>query len=121
LWQHRINTANCGAIKSTETMYIYNVTITLEPEIETEWIQWMQDDHIPGMLKTGKFLGALMTKVLTDQDLGGPTYSVQYRCQNQEVLQRYYREDAERMRGQSLPFAGKFIAFRTELDVIKEF
>ena len=102
-------------------MYIYNVTITLEPEIETEWIQWMQDDHIPGMLKTGKFLGALMTKVLTDQDLGGPTYSVQYRCQNQEVLQRYYREDAEGMSGQSLPFAGKFIAFRTELDVIKEF
>ncbi len=102
-------------------MYIYNVTISLEPEIETQWIHWMENDHIPGMLKTGKFIGALMTKVHTDQDLGGPTYSVQYRCENKEVLQSYYREDAQRMRAESESFTGKFIAFRTELDVIKEF
>jgi len=102
-------------------MYIYNVTITLEPEIEAQWLQWMQQEHIPQMIHTGKFLGALMTKVLTDQDLGGPTYSVQYRCKSKAMLQSYYREDAENMRAQSAPFAGKFIAFRTELDVIQEF
>ena len=102
-------------------MYIYNVTITLEPEIEAQWLQWMQQEHIPQMIHTGKFLGALMTKVLTDQDLGGPTYSVQYRCSSKEILQRYYNEDAENMRAQSAPYAGKFIAFRTELDVIQEF
>lgn len=102
-------------------MYIYNVTITLEPEIEAQWLQWMQQEHIPQMIHTGKFLGALMTKVLTDQDLGGPTYSVQYRCTSKAMLQSYYNEDAENMRAQSAPFAGKFIAFRTELDVIQEF
>ena len=102
-------------------MYIYNVTITLEPEIEAQWLDWMQQEHIPAMIKTGKFIGALMTKVLTDQDLGGPTYSIQYRCKSKEVLQGYYNEDAQNMRAQSAPFAGKFIAFRTELDVIQEF
>lgn len=102
-------------------MYIYNVTITLEPEIETKWLEWMQEKHIPEMIKTGKFSGALMTRVITDQDLGGPTYSVQYRCSSKAVLQAYYSENAEKMRAQSVPFAGKFIAFRTELDVIQEF
>lgn len=102
-------------------MYIYNVTITLEPEIEARWLQWMQQEHIPDMMATGKFIGALMTKVITDQDLGGPTYSVQYRCASKAVLQTYYKQDAEKMRAQSAPFAGKFIAFRTELDVIQEF
>jgi hypothetical protein len=102
-------------------MYIYNVTITLEAEIEAQWLDWMQQEHIPQMINTGKFLGALMTKVITDQDLGGPTYSVQYRCTSKAILQSYYREDAENMRAQSAPFAGKFIAFRTELDVIQEF
>ncbi len=102
-------------------MYIYNVTITLEPEIEAQWLDWVQQEHIPAMIKTGKFIGALMTKVLTDQDLGGPTYSIQYRCKSKEVLQGYYNEDAQNMRAQSAPFAGKFIAFRTELDVIQEF
>ncbi len=102
-------------------MYIYNVTITLEPEIEAQWLNWMQQGHIPDMLKTGKFISALMTKVITDQDLGGPTYSVQYRCSSKEVLQDYYTQDALNMRAQSAPFAGKFVAFRTELDVIQEF
>lgn len=102
-------------------MYIYNVTITLEPEIETHWLEWMQQVHIPEMIQTGKFSGALMTRVITDQDLGGPTYSVQYRCKSKEILQDYYREDAEKLRARSARFAGKFIAFRTELDVIREF
>ena len=102
-------------------MYIYNVTVTLEPEIEQQWLNWMRQEHIPEMLGLGKFKGALMTKVLTDQDLGGPTYSIQYRCNNKADLELYYQEDAETMRSQSAPFAGKFIAFRTELDVIQEF
>lgn len=107
--------------KALKSMYIYNVTITLEPEIEAQWLNWMQQEHIPEMIATSKFIGALMTKVVTDQDLGGPTYSVQYRCTNKAVLQNYYVEDAENMRAKSAAFAGKFIAFRTELDVIQEF
>ena len=51
-------------------MYIYNVTITLEPEIEAQWLDWMQQHHIPAMLATKKFSGALMTHIVTDQDLG---------------------------------------------------
>lgn len=101
-------------------MVIYNVTINIEEAIEQQWLTWIQEEHIPDMLATGKFVKALLTKVLVEEEMGGVTYSVQYSCPSKEVLQSYYDEDAERLRSESKRFAGKFVAFRTELEVISE-
>ncbi len=101
-------------------MLIYNVTINIEESIEQEWLAWMQQEHIPEMIATGKFEKALMTKVRVDEEMGGVTYSVQYGCPSQEHLESYYDNDAERLRAQSNRFAGKFVAFRTELEVISQ-
>ncbi|MBX2827809.1 MAG: DUF4286 family protein [Flavobacteriaceae bacterium] len=102
-------------------MYIYNVTINIEEDIHDAWLQWMQEEHIPDMLKTGKFTKALMTQVQVQEEMGGITYSVQYWTDSKETLQKYYDEDAATLRGQSKPFVGKFVAFRTELKVVAEF
>lgn len=101
-------------------MFIYNVTISIENSIQDRWLHWMKNEHIPAMLATGKFSRALMTKVLTDSDPGQTSYSVQYTTDSKATLQKYYSEDAEKLRAQSKPFEGKFIAFRTELEVIGE-
>ena len=61
-----------------------------------------------------------MTKVLVEEEMGGTTYSVQYTSPSKETLQAYYDQDAETLRAQSNKFAGKFVAFRTELEVIGE-
>jgi hypothetical protein len=99
-------------------MIIYNVTINIEEGVTAEWLSWMQQKHIPEVLATGKFTKALMTKVLVDEEMGGNTYSVQYSCPNKATLEAYYVEDAERLQADSGKFAGKFVAFRTELEVI---
>lgn len=101
-------------------MYIYNVTINIDESIHDRWLAWMQQEHIPAMLDTGKFSKALMTKVMVEEDMGGVTYSVQYTTQSKEMLQKYYDEDAETLRAQSKPFEGKFVAFRTELEIVSE-
>lgn len=101
-------------------MYIYNVTINIEEAIHSEWLDWMNKEHIPDMLATGKFSKALMTKVLVEEEMGGITYSVQYTTDNKETLQKYYDEDAESLRAKSNRFAGKFVAFRTELEIVSE-
>ena len=80
----------------------------------------MKNDHIPAMLATGKFSNALMTRVQIEEEMGGITYSIQYRTDSKETLEKYYSENAETLRAQSKPFEGKFVAFRTELDVISE-
>ncbi len=61
-----------------------------------------------------------MTRVQVEEEMGGISYSVQYRTESKELLQKYYQEDADTLRAQSKPFEGKFVAFRTELEVIDE-
>lgn len=102
-------------------MLIYNVTINIDDSIHDEWLHWMKNKHIPDMLATGKFTHAKMTKILVEEEMGGTSYSVQYSCPDRPTLQRYYQEDAETMRadGQKL-FTDKFVAFRTELEVISQ-
>ncbi|SEM05564.1 protein of unknown function [Aquimarina amphilecti] len=101
-------------------MYIYNVTINIEETKHEEWLSWMKNEHIPDMLATGKFSKALMSKVLVEEEMGGYTYSVQYTTDSKGTLQQYYKVDAERLRAKTNRFAGHFVAFRTELEIISE-
>lgn len=101
-------------------MIIYNLTINVEKSIHDEWLEWMNKEHIPQMIQTGKFTQALMTKVLVEEEMGGTTYSIQYGCPSKEHLQAYYDQDAERLRAESKRFEGGFVTFSTELEVISQ-
>ena len=102
-------------------MIIYNVTINIAESIHNEWLTWIKE-HIPQVLATGKFTEAKLTKVLVEEEMGGTTYSVQYRAQSRKDLDDYYQQDAERLRQDGLKrFADKMLAFRTELEVIDEY
>lgn len=101
-------------------MYIYNVTINIDESVHDSWLKWMKEDHIPAMLATGKFSKALMTRVVIEEEMGGITYSVQYTTDSKETLEKYYAENASDLRKQSKPFEGKFVAFRSELEIISE-
>jgi len=104
----------------TQKMYIYNVTINIEEAIHAIWLQWMKNDHIPAMLATKKFSKALMTRVLVEEEMGGITYSIQYSTDSKKTLQQYYEEDAGRIETTPSDFTGKFVAFRTELEIVSE-
>jgi phosphoribosylamine-glycine ligase len=84
-------------------------------------MKWMQEKHINNVLATGKFTTARMVKVLIEEEMGGATYSIQYTTDSKETLERYYQEDAPRLKaeGQGL-FGDKLLAFRTELELISE-
>ena len=102
-------------------MRIYNVTANIDNSIHDEWLKWIKE-HIPQVLATGKFEKATLTKVLVEEDLGGHTYSVQYRSYSREALDAYYKEDAEKLRTVGLKrFADKMLAFRTELQIVDEY
>ncbi|HHC78947.1 MAG TPA: DUF4286 family protein [Flavobacteriia bacterium] len=99
-------------------MYIYNVTVNIDRSAEQDWLRWMQEKHIPDMLATGKFSEAKLSQVMVEEEQG-VTYSVQYTTDSEETLQKYYGENADKLRKESLALFGeKFVAFRTELKVI---
>jgi len=102
-------------------MLIYNVTTNIEASVHDEWLQWMQETHIPDVLATGKFLNAKMSQVLVEEEMGGITYSVQFTTVDKETLQKYYSEDATRLRDDALKrFPNKFVSFRTEMKIVSE-
>lgn len=102
-------------------MIIYNVTINIDQAVHNEWLIWIKE-HIPKVLATGKFKEAKLTKVLVEEDMGGQTYSIQYRAHSREALDDYYKYDADKLRTEGLKrFADKMLAFRTELQIIDEY
>lgn len=101
-------------------MYIYNVTINIEESVHDRWLEWMVNEHIPAMLATGKFLKALMSKIIIEEEMGGTSYSIQYTTDSKDTLQKYYDENASELRVQGKQFEGKYVSFRTELQVIGE-
>lgn len=103
-------------------MILYNVTINIDESLHNKWLQWMKTKHINDVLATGKFTSARLIKVLVDEETGGVTYAVQYTTDSKDTLQRYYNEDAPRLREEGIKlFGDKMLAFRTELELIEEF
>lgn len=103
-------------------MIIYNVTVNIDDSVHDKWLQWMTEKHIPEVLATGKFTKAKLVKVLIVEEMGGTTYSTQYYTDSKETLEKYYTEDAPKLREEGMQlFGDKMLAFRTELEVLKEF
>ena len=102
-------------------MIIYNVTVNIDDSIVDQWLAWIKE-HIPKVLATGKFTDAKLTKVLVEEQMGGQTYSIQYRAISKEALNAYYENDAEKLRQDGLSkFGDKMLAFRTELEIVDEY
>ncbi len=102
-------------------MIIYNVTTNIHESVHDQWLQWMQEKHIKDVLATGKFTSARMAKVLIEEEMGGITYSVQYTTDSKGTLEKYYQEDAPRLRDEAVVlFGDKMLAFRTELELISD-
>lgn len=102
-------------------MIIYNETVNIDESVHNEWLIWIKE-HIPKVLGTGKFEKATLTQVLVEEDMGGVTYSIQYRSYSREALDAFYKQDADRLQQEGLKkFADKMLAFRTELQIIDEY
>ena len=102
-------------------MIIYNVTTNIHESVHDQWMIWMLHKHIPEMLATGKFSSARMVRVLIEEEMGGLTYSVQYTTDSKATLEKYYQEEAPKLREEGIKlFGDKMLSFRTELEVISE-
>lgn len=102
-------------------MVIYNVTVSLAPEIEKEWLKWIEEEHIPDMLGTEKFEKAQLVKIYDDKQAATGSYAVQYYAKSPQSLNAYLTEDAARLRKKTADqFGDKLLSFRTFLNVVSE-
>jgi hypothetical protein len=100
---------------------LYNVTVSVDPLCEQEWLDWMRTAHIPEVMETGCFLESRLSRVNGEEE-GGVTYAITYVSYSQDHLDRYAREFAPALqKDHSERFQGRFAAFRTTLNVIEHF
>ncbi|KQC00526.1 DUF4286 family protein [Pedobacter sp. Hv1] len=99
-------------------MLLYNVTVIIEDAAKEEWLQWMQDIHIPAVMATGKFVSNRLLKVL-DSPNEGTTFCVQYIAENLAEYEDYQQNYAPTLQVEmQVKFENKFVAFRTLMEFI---
>lgn len=99
-------------------MIIYNITISIDHEVQEEWLQWMKQVHIPDVMNTGLFTDNRILRVLNVDDTGA-TFSIQYSLNSMEDYERYSAEFAPRLQAEHTErYRDKFVAFRTLLEVV---
>lgn len=100
-------------------MLIYNVTTKVAAAVASQWLQWMQQHHIPAVMGTGCFTTYKIVRLLDVDDSEGPTYAVQYHAADRAGYDRYIEEFADAMRADVYAMWGNnFISFRSLMEVV---
>jgi Domain of unknown function (DUF4286) len=100
-------------------MIAYNITYKILPVIETAWVAWLQQEHIPGVMASGQFTEYKFFRLLEQDEADGITYIVQYFASSLERYHAYIEKTAPLFRQKALDRWGdKFIAFRTVMEVV---
>ena len=100
-------------------MLLYNVTIGIDKDMESQWIAYMKEHHIPAVLATGLFVSHKFYKILHDNEDGTTSYSIQYFANTLEDVMRYLDEFAPQLIQQHFQtFKDRHVAFRTLLEEV---
>ena len=98
-------------------MIIYNVTIKVDADTANDWVQWMKEEHIPELMRTGLFIDARLCHLLEQDEMEGATYVAQYFCEGIAQYNTYISDHVQQMRDKGFArFGGKFAAFRTVME-----
>lgn len=99
-------------------MILYNVTISIDPEIMDEWIQWMKGVHIPEVLATGLFIEHRFFRVASGEP-GECTFAIQYYLKDLSSYERYMDEFAPDLQKKHTErYKDRFVAIRTILEAV---
>jgi len=93
-------------------MVIYEVNLKLNPSIEQDYLEWL-DDHIDRMLKLPGFKNAFIYKPEPTDSSPLKSYCIQYFVESRDHLQDYLDRHAVSMRQEaSVRFGSLFHAER---------
>ncbi|MBE5321355.1 DUF4286 family protein [Pedobacter sp. MR2016-19] len=99
-------------------MFLYNVTLILEDAAAEEWLQWMQDVHIPEVMATGLFVSNRLLKVV-DSPNEGVTYCTQYVVETLDNYNKYQETFAPALQAElNERFKNRFVAYRSLMEFV---
>ena len=96
-------------------MIIYNVTLSINPKIESSVLAWLRETHIPEVMDTGLFLSYNMFKIIeSHKERSHNSYAIQYTLESWEKFDDYSLNFAEELQAKTrTKFGENVLAFRT--------
>lgn len=95
-------------------MISYNVSLTIDTELESEWVDWMKTRHIPAVMATGCFLRYDFFKLIKPEEEVGSTFIMQYKAEDMEAYERYVKDHAPALQKETQErYKDRYVAFRT--------
>jgi hypothetical protein len=99
--------------------FIYSISIKVTHAINSNWVLWMQQEHIPAIMATGCFTKYVFTKLLEVDEEDGLTYSCQYYAVAKADYNRYIEIHSQQLRQEGMQkWGNQFIAFRSLMQVV---
>ena len=102
-------------------MIIYNVTVSVEESIKTDWLNWIKTEHIPEVMAAAVFTKAQINRVIVQGD-NNNTFAIAYTCLSMKDLHQYQVNFSAELQQKHLArYGDKVVTFRTIMQVIAEF
>lgn len=100
---------------------LYNVTVKVDLDITEDWLTWMQETHIPDVMKTNCFNSVKLNRLLYLNESDGLTYAVQYITPDLKTFDTYQKNHAPALQKEHIERYGeKAVAFRTLMEILFE-
>lgn len=100
-------------------MIIYNISIKINAAIESDWVRWQQQEHMPDVMASGQFTDYKFCKLLEQEGEDECTYIVQYFAASLENYQHYIKHFGTPLRQKAIDKWGdQFIAFHSVMEVV---
>lgn len=100
-------------------MFIYNVTMKVDWEINDAWLNWMLNEHMPAVINTKCFTTYHLLKLHDVDDMEGPTYAAQYYTDSKALYNRYLELHAQNfVKDTNNKWQDHVIMFRTFMEII---
>ncbi|MCY7329163.1 MAG: DUF4286 family protein [Saprospiraceae bacterium] len=100
-------------------MLLYNVTFTIDLEIQDDWVRWMRETHIPDIMATGSFLSYRMCRLLSHEHDDAEIYAIQYLVKDMAHLMRFQQEFAPELQARhKARYEGRYVVFRTAMELV---
>ncbi len=93
----------------------------VQKDVHDQWLQWMQQTHIPEVMQTGCFTHYQFVKLLDTDETEGLTYATQYFAESKAQYNMYIEKFATILRNKATQKWGNAtIGFRSFMQIIAQ-
>ncbi len=100
-------------------MIAFNHTIKIVPEIEGDWLEWLQETHLPEIMATQLFDSFKIYHLLELDDEEGKTYTIQFFTTEMQRYRQFMTDYCPAFDKKAFARWGQqFVGFRTIMELV---